>query len=200
VFIHLIPELVEKSGFTLQTSLSLLGGIFLFFVLEKVINWQHCHRHVLEEEHVHPFVYTNLIGDGLHNLLDGIIIGASYLISLPAGLATTVAVALHEIPQEIGDFGVLIHGGFSKGKALLLNFASAMIAVVGVVITFIVQDSIENIELFLIPIAAGGFIYIAGSDLTPELHKDSNKLGRAILQLIAFLAGIGIMVALLLLK
>jgi zinc and cadmium transporter len=199
-FIHLIPEAAEKSGFTLNLSAYILAGIAIFFILEKVINWQHCHRHVLEEGHIHPFAYTNLVGDGLHNFLDGIIIAASFLISIPAGIATTLAVILHEIPQEIGDFGVLLHAGFTKSKALLLNFASALVAILGAVITFVFANQIENIELILVPIAAGGFIYIASSDLIPELHKDSDKLSKSLLQLIAFLLGIAVMAALLLLE
>ena len=140
------------------------------------------------------------MGDGVNKFLDGIIIGASYLVSIPVGVASTIAVALHEIPQEIGDFGVLLHGGFSKGKALLLNFASALTAVLGVVAVFLLGDAIGNIEEILVPIAIGGFIYIAGSDLIPELQKHSDKLSRSLLQLIAFILGIIVMAVLLLLE
>ncbi len=192
-FIHLLPELIEKSSFTLQTSVYILSGILIFFSLEKIILWRHCHLHITEKNHVHSFAYINLIGDALHNFLDGIIIAASYLISLPAGVATTIAVALHEIPQEIGDFGVLVRGGFSKSKALLLNFTSALFAIFGAAIALALTKSIENLELVLIPIAAGGFIYIAGSDLIPEIHKDSDKISKSIFQLLAILAGITVM-------
>jgi zinc and cadmium transporter len=197
-FIHLLPETVEKFGFGLNISLYFLGGIVVFFFLEKVIQWQHCHGHMLEDKHVHPFAYMNLVGDGMHNFLDGVIIAASYLVSVPVGVATTVAVVLHEIPQEIGDFGVLLHGGFTKGKALLLNFGSALVAVLGVVIVFLLEGGVENLELILVPIAAGGFVYIAGSDLIPELHKDSDSVWKNLLQLIAFVVGILVMVGLLL--
>ena len=201
-FIHLLPEISEEFGFGLNVSGYLLLGIGSFFVLEKVIHWRHCHGEFLEKGHerVHPFVYTNLVGDGLHNFLDGVIIASSYIVSIPVGVATTIAVILHEIPQEIGDFGVLIHGGFSRGKALLLNFASALAAVLGVVAVFLLQGEIENIELILVPIAAGGFIYIAGSDLIPELHKHSGEIGQSLLQLLAFVAGILVMAALLLIE
>jgi len=121
VFIHIIPKIVEKGAFTLTVSISIIAGIVLFFILEKVIFWHHCHLPP-HKHHVHEFGLTNLIGDALHNLLDGLIIGASYLVSIPLGIATTVAVILHEVPQEIGDFGVLIHAGFSKTKALTFNF------------------------------------------------------------------------------
>jgi len=108
-FIHLLPEIIEKNGFTLTISLNLLLGILIFFILEKFIFWRHCHIPT-SKRHPHPVVFMNLIGDGMHNLLDGMIIAGSYLTSIPVGIATTVAVILHEIPQEIGDFGVLIHG------------------------------------------------------------------------------------------
>ena len=194
-FIHLLPEVVESHGFSLIISLSILTGIVLFFILEKIIHWQHCHLPITEE-HVHPFAYMNLIGDALHNFIDGVIIAASYVVSIPAGIATTLAVALHEIPQEIGDFGVLIHGGFSRSKALVLNFISALAAVLGAVLALWAAAFVERIELFLVPIAVGGFIYIAGSDLIPELHKET-ILRRSILQVLAFLLGIGVMTALL---
>jgi len=195
-FLHLFPETLEILPITKLSALVLLG-ITLFFFLEKVIRWQHCHGHMLEENHVHPFAYMNLVGDALHNFLDGIILAASYLISIPAGIATTIAVTLHEIPQEIGDFGVLIQGGFTKSKALALNFLSAMFALLGAVVTLFLTRWIENIESFLTPIAIGGFIYIASSDLIPEIHKHSDKTSKSILQIIFFLIGIGIMIALL---
>jgi len=195
-FLHLLPEIVEKNGFTLTISSFILVGIGGFFLIEKIIHWQHCHLPITDD-HVHPFAVMNLVGDGVHNFLDGLIIGASYLVSIPAGIATTIAVALHEIPQEIGDFGVLIHGGFSKGKALGINFLTALGSILGAVIALLAHSYIENIEIFLIPIAVGGFIYIAGSDLIPELHKEFT-VSKAILQLIAFIAGILVMAALLL--
>ena len=197
-FIHLLPEIVESYGFSLTVSLGVLGGIVIFFVLEKIIHWQHCHLPITDE-HVHPFAYMNLIGDALHNFIDGIIIAASYVISIPAGLATTLAVALHEIPQEIGDFGVLLYSGFSRSKALVLNFISALAAVLGAVLALWATTAVEQIEMLLVPIAVGGFIYIAGSDLIPELHKET-RLRRSIMQIVAFLLGIGVMSILLLLE
>ena len=195
-FIHIFPE-IGKNGFSIYSSLFVLSGIGLFFVIEKFIHWQHCHMPITEE-HAHPFAYMNLIGDGLHNFIDGSIIAASFLVNIPLGIATTLAVILHEIPQEIGDFGVLLHGGFSKEKALGLNFLTALTAIIGAVITLIVGRFFANVSLFLLPIAAGGFIYIAGSDLIPELHKET-AVKRSLMQLIAFLLGIGITALLLLL-
>lgn len=196
-FIHLLPEIIEKNSFTISISLYTLSGIAIFFVLEKIIHWEHQHSHTLKE--VHPFVYVSLVGDAVHNFLDGIIIAASYIVSIPVGIATTLAVALHEIPQEIGDFGILLHGGFTKSKALLLNFSSALFAILGAVITLLFTKITENIELILIPIAAGGFIYIAASDLIPELHKEKHII-KSFIQLLAFIIGIAVMALLLLLE
>ncbi|MBX4212015.1 ZIP family metal transporter [Candidatus Pacearchaeota archaeon] len=194
-FIHLLPEIAKNQGFSLNVSLSILGGIIIFFILEKIIHWQHCHLPITTT-HVHPFSYMNLVGDGVHNFLDGAIIAAGYFVSIPAGIATTLAVVLHEIPQEIGDFGVLLHGGFSKGKALALNFLSALTAFFGALLVLIIGvERSSLVEPFLVPLAAGGFIYIAGSDLIPELHKET-KLSKSIIQLLFFILGIAVMFAL----
>jgi zinc and cadmium transporter len=192
-FIHLIPEIVNEAGFGLNVALYVLFGILLFFVLEKVIHWQHCHMPITKG-HVHTFAKMNLVGDSLHNFIDGLIIAASYMINIPTGIATTIAVIVHEIPQEIGDFGVLLHGGYTKGKALLLNFGTALIAILGAVVALWL-GSVEGIEVILTGIAAGGFIYIAGSDLIPELHKET-AISKSLLQLLAFVLGILVMVAL----
>ncbi len=199
-FIHLLPEITEKTSLNLNTSIYILSGIIIFFILEKFINWQHCHAPLNQKNHIHPFAYLNLLGDAVHNFIDGLIITSSYLISFPAGIATTLAVILHEIPQEIGDFAVLIHGGFTKSKALLLNFLTALTALVGALMAGYINSITQNIELFLVPLAIGGFIYIAGSDLIPELHKHSDKLSESILQLIAFMIGIVLMALLLVIE
>ncbi len=194
VFIHLLPEISEGS-LNISSSVLVLSGIVIFFVLEKIIHWQHCHMPITKH-HVHPFAYTNLFGDTLHNFIDGLIIAASYFVNIQVGIATTIAVILHEIPQEIGDFGVLLHAGFSRSKALILNFVTALSAVLGALVTILLNGLVENLQFILIPIAAGGFIYIAGSDLIPELHKET-KLEKSLLQLICFIIGIAIMLALL---
>jgi len=194
-FIHLLPEIVEEVGFTLSISLWVLFGIVLMFILEKFIHWHHCHIHDHKHHKVEPFAIMNLIGDGVHNFIDGLIIGASYLISIPVGIATTLAVALHEIPQEISDFGVLMHGGFSKSKALFFNFVSALAAVIGVLVALTASMYISGIEQILVPMAAGQFIYIAAADLIPELHKETDSK-KSIIQLIWFILGIFVMVLL----
>ncbi len=195
-FIHLLPEAIKNTGLTLNISVYLLIGILLSFILEKIINWRHCHIHPNTKDHIHPFAIMNLFGDAVHNLIDGLIIGASYLAGFPIGIATTLAVILHEIPQEIGDFGVLLQGGFSKNKALFFNFLTALTAILGAIISLVLSNYIENLILFLIPFAAGGFIYIAGSDLIPELHKEL-KIKNSLLQFLAIVLGILIMIALL---
>ena len=196
-FLHLLPKLAEN-GLEIKFALLILGGIVMFFTIEKIVHWQHCHMPITKN-HVHSFAKVNLIGDGFHNFLDGLIIGASYLISLPVGLATTLAVLIHEIPQEIGDFGVLIYGGYTKKRALLLNFLSAIAAVFGAVVALIMNKHIAGIEQVIIALAIGGFIYIAGSDLIPELHKGFTTK-KALLQLLLFLLGIALIGSILFLE
>lgn len=193
-FIHLIPEAYEKMENTLFVSISILSGIIVFFVLEKFIHWRHCHK-IASDEHPHVFSYTILVGDSVHNLIDGMIIGASYLVSIPIGIATTVAVVFHEVPQEIGDFGSLVYGGFSKVRALFLNFITALTAILGAILV-LVFGSGNLFANFLVPFAAGGFIYIASADLIPELHKHT-QIKRSFWQLVTFILGIGLMVLLL---
>lgn len=198
VFIHLLPQ-AAANGLTLQISLYVLLGVVISFFIERVIHWHHCHHsahHTHCEKHTEPFAYMNLLGDLVHNFIDGLIIGGSYIVSIPIGIATTIAVVLHEIPQEIGDFGVLLHAGFSRGKALFYNFIVSLSAIVGAVIALVIGVTSESFTLMIIPFAAGGFIYIAGSDLIPELHKEKN-IPKSMLQLSFFLVGIFVMMLLL---
>lgn len=193
-FIHLIPESFENSTNSLNTSLFIILGIIIFFILEKILHWHH-HGEDTEDEKIHPVGKLTLFSDGMHNFIDGIIIGASFLISVPVGIATTIAVVLHEIPQEIGDFGVLLHAGYSKMRALWLNFASALTSFLGVGFVLLIGEKAENFALTFLPIAAGGFIYIATADLIPELQK-TKEIKRSVVQLIALLVGISLMVLL----
>lgn len=200
IFFHLFPEMVEESGFSLQISLSILAGILFMFILEKIIHWRHCHYHDHSEAgHVHSFAIMNLVGDAIHNLIDGMVIAVSFMVNIPVGIATTIAVILHEIPQEIGDFGVLIHGGFSKKKALLYNFFISMTAVVGVVLTVAIVQFTDGVAGFLIPFTVGTFLYIAGSDLIPELHKELSAK-KSFVQLLSVILGITVMGLLLFLE
>jgi len=195
-FIHLLPEAFRTLGINLTTSLWVVFGIIIFFVLEKFVRWRHCHI-PSSTGHYHPVVTMNLIGDGVHNLIDGMLIGASYNVSITVGIATTIAVILHEIPQEIGDFGILVHGGFSVRRALLFNFLSAITSVLGVLISLIVGPNVQGYSITLLPITAGGFIYIAGSDLIPELHG-CETITSSFSQFLAMIMGIGIMAVLVL--
>jgi zinc and cadmium transporter len=190
-FIHLLPESFKKIESTLAISLLVLLGIFIFFILEKFLRWRH--RHFSESEsNIHPMVTMNLVGDAVHNLIDGMVIGASYMVSIPLGLTTTLAIVLHEIPQEMGDFGILVHGGLSVKKALMFNFLSALTAVVGTILSLVIGPHVQGYTVALVPITAGGFIYIAGTDLLPELQRDV-KVSRSLLQFTLILLGIGIM-------
>lgn len=195
-FIHLIPEAVRDKGeFNAEISILIFAGILLFFILEKFLRWRHCHDIDCE---IHPthLGTMNLIGDGFHNFFDGVLIAASFMVSAPLGIATTIAVIAHEIPQELGDFGVLLHSGYTKTKALWANFWMACIAIIGALLTLIVGESVGNIEKFIVPITAGGFIYIALSGLVPELHKEQG-IKRSFTQLIVIIAGLGVMYILL---
>jgi len=193
-FLHLLPEAIEEHGAEHSIFLSVLAGIIVFFLVEKIIHWRHCHIPT-SKEHPHPFAIMNLVGDSVHNFIDGLVIAGSYLASISLGITTTVAVALHEIPQEIGDFSVLIHGGFRRSRALFLNFVTALTAVLGAIISLAIGGSYEGYLMFLLPFTAGGFIYIAGSDLIPELHKEP-KTFKSLIQLVGILLGIGIMILL----
>ncbi|MFA5103071.1 MAG: ZIP family metal transporter, partial [Candidatus Thermoplasmatota archaeon] len=166
-----------------------LVGFILFFLIEKVLHWRHCHKGQCD---VHTFHYMNLVGDSIHNFIDGLIMAASYVVSLPLGITTTIAIATHEIPQEIGDFAVLVYGGFSKKKAILLNFVVALTAVIGGIVGFFVSSLVENIVIYILPFAAGGFIYIAATDLVPEIRKELD-MKKYMATLLVFICGILIM-------
>ena len=187
-FLHLIPEAVEKSEGT-DIFLFVLVGFILFFVIEKVLHWRHCHKGKCD---VHTFSYMNLVGDAIHNFIDGLILAASFVTSVELGLTTTIAIAAHEIPQEIGDFGVLIYGGFKKKKAIILNFVVALTIVLGGVVGYLISKSVESAVTFLLPFAAGGFIYIAATDLVPEIKKELD-FRKYMATLVVFILGILIM-------
>jgi len=196
VFIHLLPEVVEEYNHSISLIfIYVLVGILTSFILEKIICWRHCHLPITKN-HIHNFAWMNLWGDFFHNFIDGLTIAASYLLNTGAGIATTLAVAFHEIPQEIGDFGVLLHGGFKVKKALFLNFLTALSAVLGAIVILLLNNKIELLALFLVPFAAGNFIYIASSDLIPELHKET-EIKKGLIQTITFLLGVLVMYGLL---
>lgn len=193
-FLHLLPEAVENMENSMAIWFGVLAGIILFFSLEKIIHWRHCHEPTCES-HPHTLGAMNLVGDGLHNLIDGMIIAGSFLVDVRLGVITTIAVISHEIPQEIGDFGVLIHAGYKAKKALLFNFFSGLFSILGALIVVLIGVYSENFINFIIPITAGGFIYIASSDLIPELKKDTS-LNKTIKQLLGIFIGLALMLLL----
>ncbi|USN45367.1 MAG: ZIP family metal transporter [Candidatus Woesearchaeota archaeon] len=209
-FFHLIPESVElrieklSSDYVLPTpdaaplpqndllsdtnpailpSYFVLIGILLFFLIEKAIHWHHHHDVCCDN---HPVTTLSLVGDGLHNLIDGLLIGAAFHAGTSIGIVTTIAIIFHEIPQEIGDLAILLHNKFSKGKALVWNFISALFSVVGAAVSFYILGSFENALPVLIALTAGGFIYISLADIVPEIH--SHK--KSVLPAVVFIAGI----------
>jgi len=186
-FLHLMPESLEVME-PINAFMALLMGFTSFFLLERFLRWRHCHEEKCE---VHPVTYLNLIGDGLHNFIDGVVIAASYLVDVHVGIVTTIAVAMHEVPQELGDFAVLVYGGFSKVKALFFNFASAVTAVAGAILGYFFILTPEVVT-YVLPFAAGNFLYIASSDLVPELHKEVDTK-RSVQSFLMFLLGIILM-------
>lgn len=186
---HLMPEAIGKAGAGGMFEL-LLVGFVAFFLMEKLLYWRHCHDGVCK---VHPFTYLNLIGDAIHNFIDGIVLAASFSTGTSVGIVSTMAIAFHEIPQELGDFGVLLYGGMKTKKALFYNFLSALTAVVGVLVGSYLFPMTEFAP-YILAFAAGNFLYIASSDLIPELHKEPNKT-KSMMSFATFLAGIGLMYA-----
>lgn len=196
-FVHLLPEAFSEAN-ALAVSLVVISGILSFFLLEKLLHWHHSHgEEEFSPDHakIHPVGNLVLVSDGLHNLVDGLIIGAAFMVSTEIGIATTIAIALHEIPQEIGDFGLLLHAGFSRAKALLYNLFSALVAFLGLALAFTLGEMYAFITPFIAAFAAGNFIYIALADLLPELQRTEGKK-RSLLQFLVIIVGILLMVAL----
>lgn len=190
-FFHLIPEAIGKiKKDSLEIFLYLVLGFCLFFVLEQFLRWHH--HHVTEHPEIMPFSYLILISDGLHNFIDGLIIAGSFIVSPAMGLVTSLAVAIHEIPQEIGDFAILIYGGIKKWRALFLNFISAAVAILGGIVGFFLFREIGEGILFLLSFTAGSFIYIAASDLIPQIKSERDGK-KSIIHFLTFLAGTIIM-------
>lgn len=181
---HMLAEVLE--AMEAMTAFSyLLVGFISFFLIERFLHWHHCHEGKCG---VHPFSQLILIGDAIHNFIDGLVIAASFMVGVPFGLLTTVIIIGHEIPQELGDFGVLLYGGYERKKALVYNFLVQLTSVIGGIAGFFFLHSPENVA-FLLPFAAGGFIYIAASDLIPELHKEES-LKKSMFSFAFFLIGI----------
>jgi len=193
VFMGLLPEAVSHS-YTLGVAFYVLSGFLLMLLLEKFIHYHHskkCEDGHCGHGHAYNLAPVNLVGDGIHNFVDGMVIAGSYAVSTTIGIAATVSIVFHEIPQEIADFGVLLYSGLSKKKALLFNFLSATTAIVGALIGIFLIGRLDGFTEFILPFAAGNFIYIAASNLVPELHRRCG-LRETLLHFFAILLGIAI--------
>jgi zinc and cadmium transporter len=194
-FFHLIPEAIHEIGVDemsiFATFSYLLIGFCTFFVLEQLISWHH--HHATSHPKIMPFSYLTLISDGIHNFIDGLVMAASFMVNFHIGITTALAIALHEIPQEIGDFGVLVYGGFDKVKALTLNYISALTVVAGGIVGFLLYSWLGESIAILLPFAAGNFIYIASADLLPEI-RFKESIRKSLTRFVVFLAGIGLMI------
>lgn len=194
--LHLLPEAYEQLSDVRITGLFVFIGILLFFMLEKFLRWQHVHDFTPAFDncdpehgsHTHPVGSLILVADGVHNFIDGTIIAAAYLTSVELGIAATLAILLHEIPQEVGDFGLLLHAGYTRMRAILFNFFSALAALLGAVVALLASQYLDGFVPYILALSAGGFVYIAGSDILPELHK-TTSVRRSLMQLVALVAG-----------
>jgi zinc and cadmium transporter len=182
--LHIAAEAIEMMEANM-VFLIIITGFSAFFLLERFVYWHHCHDGVCD---VHPYTYLILFGDGIHNFIDGLIIAASFMVNPALGIMTTIIIIAHEVPQELGDFGVLVFGGMKKRKALGYNLISQLTAIVGGMIGFLLS-SFSTFSMFMLPFAAGGFIYIAASDLIPELHKEVDRK-KSIMSFIFFIIGV----------
>jgi zinc and cadmium transporter len=186
----MLPEALTQLS-SVRVSSTLLGGILLFFVLEKLVLWRHCHE--ADECQVHTnAAYLVLIGDGFHNFVDGAVIAAAVMTSVPLGISTAIAVAAHEIPQEVGDFAILLHAGYSRQRALLLNVLSAVASTVGAVLAYAMFDVMPRTLPYCLALAAASFLYVAMADLIPGLHRGHTD-GSSFRQILLVGAGIGTM-------
>lgn len=200
VFIHILPDMARKPGTFGASLLVVLLGIIFSFVMEKIIHWRHCHMLPDDDhDHHHAVGAMSALGESVHNFIDGIVIAASFLASIPIGISTTLAVVFHEIPHEIGNFAVLLHSGFGRRKAILFNMFSASTAILGTVLVLATSRSLTSLTTYLLPFAAGNLLYIAGSDLIPELHKET-RWKESVGQLIGLLCGMGVMYLVLLME
>jgi zinc and cadmium transporter len=189
-FLHLLPEAMEEfgEGAGIAPFVIALGGFLFFFLVEKVLHWRHCHKGHCD---VHSFGYMNVIGDGVHNFIDGLILAATFMADEKLGLVALLAIILHEAPQEMSDFGVLLYAGFKKMKSLVLNYISATMVIAGGMVGYFFGGA-ESFVKYLLPFAAGGFIYIATADLLPEIKKEM-RWKKFLPSFLMFLAGILLM-------
>jgi zinc and cadmium transporter len=197
-FLHFLPEIVEE-GYTLNSSIYILAGFFVFFVIERLVHWHHAKKNMKKIEcsashsHAYHLAPINLIGDGIHNLLDGVVIAVAYAVSVPLGLVATITIIFHEIPQEMSDFAILLYSGLSKKKAVMFNFFSALTALVGAVVALLLLNTVQQFVPLVMAFALGSFVYIAASSLVPELHKHC-EIKQTIMHLFAITFGVVLMI------
>jgi len=191
-FLGLLPEALESSGNPHEILSYVLGGILFFFFLEKVVIWRNCQDEVCEVHGAETAGPIVLVGDALHNLTDGIVIASAFLTNFSIGLIVSLSIFAHEIPQETGDFGILLHSGYSKKKAFLYNTLSSITTIPSAIISFFILDTITNVVPYMLAISAASFLYIALSDLAPELHQKVG-LKHVIKQLLIILTGVAVM-------
>lgn len=184
-FFHLIPESFNKLKLITIILLTFFGFL-LFYLIEKILHWHHCHKEEKCDEH--PFTYLTLYGDSIHNFVDGLIIAGAFITSIPLGIITSIIIMAHELPQEIGNFGVLVFGGFSRKKSLFYNFLAQLTSIIGGVLGYYFLE-INNYSTYLLPLAAGGFLYIAIIDLIPEVFKEKNKI-KLLINIISIILGL----------
>jgi len=185
-------ELVEKP----VVFIYIVIGFIFFFFLERFIYWYHGHGHETEISApigdrgvTKSFVYLNLLGDAIHNFIDGMVIAASFPIGFSVGLAVTIAVIFHELPQEMGDYGILLYGGFKRWSALFLNFFVALTVVLGGIFAVLTLETAEASSGLLVAFATGGFIFLAASELLPELRNEKN-FKKSVIQFFIFVLGV----------
>lgn len=195
-FLDLLPEAIGAIQSVENVLVYALVGILVFYLLEKTLLWYHHHsvEHVWHgkhppEEKAHPVGYLITFGDALHNFIDGLVIVAGFLVDIKLGVITSLAVLFHELPQEIGEFAILLHAKFSRAKIILYSLGAQMTALIGVLIGFFYLPMFDNLEAVLLAFAAGGFIYIASTDLLPETHRERD-LSKSLLQIILLILGV----------
>lgn len=200
VFLDILPEAIRLSPNTTTVSATVLGGILLFFVLEKLVLWRHCHHDHCEVHEAHEVKHDHgrsgmmiMVGDTFHNFVDGIIIAAAFLTDIHLGIVTSLAIIAHEIPQEIGDFAILLHSGYSKLRAFQVNLISSFATVVGGVLGYFTLQTMQSWTPVLLALAAASMIYVAVADLIPGLHKRT-QLRDTIQQVVLIVLGVGTVV------
>lgn len=188
-FFDILPEAVHDIGADAAFRYVVVG-ILVFFLLEKIVLWYHYHR---EQYHVHAYTYLVLVGDAVHNFIDGVALALAFLVSLQLGIATTIAVILHEVPQEIADFGLLLRGGFGRRRAVIVNFLVSLTTIIGALLGYVFGSHLVSVLPYALAIIAGNFLYLALSDLLPETHEHEEGTAHFMVQVLLMVLGVTVM-------